>query len=319
MIIMDLAENLRAVSLEDNAILFSPQAHSQWRHVRLNPIPRYLFRVFTPKSDGHTDATVSRSRDASSGKQGWDEDIFATSAPVETARTIADHLWWRRRSDRADNLVSWTSSILFAVRYMFYRHYDPKDGSPLADINLLILDTSTFMGGTFIRDVDLIAAFKSFDNNDVQSLQAMARLRSRPEFYFGEYLSQGSLTMRGRCSYVSAATMISSGILELHHSFQQASQGFDREKWVKPVQGMRVSIRTVSTAEQASAELLERVLDCASAFEQCWQLPVTVQFLAILPFRLEKRVVYEKIYARMKPTGRNSALPILSNETDCNV
>lgn len=53
---------------------------------------------------------------------------------------------------------------------MFYRHYDPKDGSLLADINLLILDILTFIGGTFIQDVDLIAAFKSFDNNDVQSL-----------------------------------------------------------------------------------------------------------------------------------------------------
>ena len=219
----------------------------------------------------------------------------------------------------ADNLVSWTSSIFFAIRYMFYRRYDHKDGSRLEDISLLVLDTSKFLSGTFIRDLDLIAAFESFDNDDNQSLQAMARLHARPKFYFGEYLSQGSLTTRGKCSYVSAATMISGGILGLHSSFQQASQGVDREKWVIPVQRVRASVKTVSAAEQAPPELLERVLDSASAFEKYWRLPVTIHLLAILPHRLDKCEVYERIHARMKPTGRNSVLARPSNETDCNV
>lgn len=75
--------------------------------------------------------------------------------------------------------------MLFAIRYIFYRHYDRKDGSPFEDISLLVLDTKRFARGTFSRDLDLIAAYEHYDNDDKGSLRAMGHLRATPGYYFG--------------------------------------------------------------------------------------------------------------------------------------
>lgn len=201
------------------------------------------------------DATVACSRRALPGNQGRDKDICGTSAPADTARMIANHLWWRKL-EREDNLVSWTSSTLFAIRCMSYRQYNHNDGSPLEDISLLVLDTKKFLYDMFIRDLDLIAAFKCFDNNDNNSLEAIDRLRDKPEFYSGESPSQGSLTVRGKCSHISAQTMVSAGLLNLHNSFLQAWHGVDKENWVRSVQDVRASIGSALKMEQAPPELI---------------------------------------------------------------
>lgn len=52
--------------------------------------------------------------------------------------------WWGTLSD-PDNLVSWTSSLLFALQYVFYRHYSSKDGSSLDTIDLCVVDTLLFL------------------------------------------------------------------------------------------------------------------------------------------------------------------------------
>lgn len=97
--------------------------------------------------------------------------------------------------------------MLFLIRYMFYRHYDSADKSHLGDINLLVVDTEKFPAHTFIRDSDLIQAFKGFDNREKNGLLSLASLRDTSH-YFGEYLSQGSLQISGKCSTISARTML---------------------------------------------------------------------------------------------------------------
>ena len=159
----ELTDTLRNTTLDDNALLFSPNAHAHWSDLELKPIPRFLFRVYTTRSDGFTDEGQASSRDAISGEHGSNEDIFATQTPTNTAILIADHLWWRK-GDRSDNLVSWSSSMLFLIRYIFYRHYDSNDRSFWHHIHLLVVDTEKFPARTFIRDSDLISAFKNFDS-----------------------------------------------------------------------------------------------------------------------------------------------------------
>lgn len=305
MTVDELIDIVRNTTLSDSAPLFCPHLYPQWSRLTLNYIPRFLFRVYTPRSDGFTNETVASSRDAASDLHGNDEDIFATNTPRETAKLVADHLWWTRDEEgerRRDNLVSWSSSMLFLIRYIFYRHYDSADESLLGDIHLLVVDTEQFPPRTFIRDSDLINAFKRFDNREKNGLLSLASLRDA-SYYFGEYLSQGSLQISGKCSTVSAQTMVSRGLLDLNDVFKNAYEGVERKRWVKHVQDVRGTIKALPKTRPASLASLDQVFDIALEFGEAWRLPVAVHLLALLPYGLGPREVYERLSIRLNPTS----------------
>ncbi|KAF2158286.1 hypothetical protein M409DRAFT_38381, partial [Zasmidium cellare ATCC 36951] len=267
---------------------------------------RFLFRVYTPRSDGFTDETRASSRDAALKIPGSNKDIFATKTRAVTARLIADHMWWARDQGdarRRDNLVSWSSSMLFLIRYIFYRHYDMDDKSSLDDIHLLVVDTKALPADTFIRDTDLISAFEQFDSRATRGLKQMAKQREGV-LYFGEYLSQGTLRLDDKCSTVSAHVLIYKGLLHLHDGFQSARDGEDAGRWVIPVQKMRDTIQIAREKQPASLELLDDALDIASEYGMHWRLPIAIQLLALLPERLECSKVLERILHRMSPSGK---------------
>ena len=100
-------------------------------------------------------------------------DILAKDDNQQVAGTLNRHLrWWGKPTD-PDNLVSWTSSLLFAFQYIFYRHNHSRDRSSLDRIDLCIVDTATFPEGVFLPDMDLIYAYRSFDENlrDLEDLR----------------------------------------------------------------------------------------------------------------------------------------------------
>ncbi|KAF2158345.1 hypothetical protein M409DRAFT_33905, partial [Zasmidium cellare ATCC 36951] len=268
----------------DDALLFSPNEYSQWASLELSSIPRFLFRVYTPRSDGFTDETRASSRDAALRIPGSDKDVFATKTREATARLIADHLWWERDQGdtrRRDNLVSWSSSMLFLIRYMFYRHYDIADKSSLDDIHLLVVETKALPAHTFIRDTDLISAFEQFDSRETRGLKQMAKQRDG-DLYFGEYLSQDSPRLDGKCCAVSAYVLIYKGLLHLHDGFQSAHDGEDSGRWVIPIQKIRKTIQIAREQQPASPELLNDALDIASEYDMHWRLPIAIQLLALL-------------------------------------
>ena len=192
--------------------------------------------------------------------------------------------------------------MLFLIRYMFYRHYDSADGSPLGDIHLLVVDTEVFPPHTFIRDSDLIQAFERFDNRKQNGLRSLASLRTT-RHYFGECLSQGSLQIDGKCSTISAHTMVSKGLLDLNDIFRGAYEGMDRNKWVMPVQAVRDTIKAAPKTQPASLALLDRVFDIALELGEAWRLPVAVHLLALLPCGLNLREVYERLLVRLNLTS----------------
>lgn len=192
--------------------------------------------------------------------------------------------------------------MLFLIRYMFYRHYDSADESLLGDIHLLVVDTEAFPPHTFIRDSDLIQAFKRFDNRKQNGLLSLASLRDA-RHYFGEYLSQGSLQISGKCSTISAHTMVLRGLLDLNDIFRNAYEGVERDKWVKPVQNARDTIKAIPKTQPASLALLDKIFDIAVEFGEAWRLPVAVHLLALLPYGLDPREVYERLSIRLNPTS----------------
>lgn len=234
------------------------------------------------------------------------EDVFTTGTLNATAIQIADHLWWRRLP-RNDDLVSWSSSILFLLLYIFYRHHHSSDESSLHDIRLLVIDTEKFPARTFIRDTDLLSAFKVFDTRREKSLRSLADLRSNTDCYFGEYLSQGSLRISGRCSTVSAQSMIDRGLFNLHFVFGEACKGIYGDTWVVPVRKVRQTMHTAPNSSPATLEQLTAAFDVALAFDGEWRLPIAVQLLAILPCGLDIHLVCERVGRQLRSTCRQTS------------
>jgi hypothetical protein len=114
-----LEDYLNGLKLADPECLpFCPTEDMKRRVGKFDDIPRYLFRVFTPRSRGTTDTSWTKSVDATKGASTSKVDIFARADNEQVAEMIYRHLrWWKGPED---NLVSWTSSLLFALVYIFH-------------------------------------------------------------------------------------------------------------------------------------------------------------------------------------------------------
>ncbi|KAF5561566.1 hypothetical protein FNAPI_3590 [Fusarium napiforme] len=117
--------------------------------------------VFTPKSQGITNEFWTKSMDARYEVADNRVDIFARANRQRTAEMLYRHLRWLGGPD--DNLVSWTSSLLFALVYIFHLYANTRDGSNFDNIHLCVVDTSIFPEPVFLRDMDLIQAYRSAD------------------------------------------------------------------------------------------------------------------------------------------------------------
>jgi hypothetical protein len=203
--------------------------------------------------------------------------------PKETARLIWGHLTWQHLS--RDNLMSWTNSLLFAIQYAFYRHAHSSDNSDFKDINIMVIDTAEYPEGTFTRDMDLINAYSTYS----EDLEYFGQLRTNKShdgeaFYFGEFLSQGALTISGRSKIVSAQSMIDAGLLELRFSFRQSYKNPKKELAKKVLELRRECSsppRTISRRE------IRLACDIGRLFGEGFRLPVAIQLSAICLGHLE--------------------------------
>jgi len=266
-------------------LLFSPPTIISWLRDTFDDVPRYLFRVFTPMSRGTTDRTWTRSMDATDGRPNSTQDIFSRN-DQQVAAMINRHLRWMHGPE--DNLVSWTSSLLFALVYIFHLHASTKDGSVMDDISLCVIDTTKFPRGVFLRDMDLIFAYRSFD----KGLSSFEELRQKKHkvhagsYYFGEYLSQGALKIEGRCQIVSAQRIIDEGLYDLQPGFEGFLEWGDQEKalWAEPVVAHRERFgRANGELQGASMEELEAAVNIGQLFGPGWRLPVAANLLALSP------------------------------------
>lgn len=104
---------------------------------------------------------------------------------------VAGHLPWSITGTE-DNLVSWTSSLLYALVYIFY-HLVEVDNIGTFDIHICVIDTSDSPEEVFLRDLDLIRAYRSF-STQLYSFDTLHCICKREgfwgHFYFGEYFPQ---------------------------------------------------------------------------------------------------------------------------------
>ncbi|KAI5463656.1 hypothetical protein BGZ63DRAFT_462874 [Mariannaea sp. PMI_226] len=249
---------------------------------RENKVPRYLFRVNTPNTAGITTLDHVIPSASSYGSPSKLQDLFSIP-PRKAAEILNEHLWWMSHHERDCNLISWTSSLLFALHYGLHRHRCKYNASKLSKISLLILDTTKLPEGTFINEMEIIEVFVGYADtmqHPKKNLKALHEIRTGPgDRYYGEYLSQGDLDIQGKCAQTTIERIIDLGLFNLYPELG------DKEEWKylpTRVDNLRWSfhlstdITPTTEVEVGKAIALGKV--CLGGR---WALPVAAMLLAL--------------------------------------
>ncbi|KAH7265543.1 uncharacterized protein BKA55DRAFT_535465 [Fusarium redolens] len=165
-------------------------------------MPRYLFRAYDKNSTGlNTDAMVASVLHQRGEANRHKIDIFSMDSQ-EASEMLHHHLHKGLYNTRkTNNLVSWSSSLMFVIQYANWRFCNPWFGQP-DDIHICAVATSKFPRRQFARDKWLLNSFKNGDFSDEESDFRNLRL-NLTQYDNGEYLSQGKLLIEGRsCTLV---------------------------------------------------------------------------------------------------------------------
>lgn len=247
--------------------------------------PRYLFRVFTPYSQGTTDMHWVKSMAASDELPCSKADIFWMKNKQLAAGMLNRHLRWQKNPH--DNLVSWTSSLLVALVHIFYLQASIHTEVSLDEIQLLVVDTSMLPKRAFMRDLDLIRHFRSVDKN----LRNFEDLRHKQSswwigyYYFGEYLSQGALRVKGYCQMVSAQKIVDGGLYDIRKEFIKFA-GWKQEpesaRWANAVLEMRhLLYHDYLEPQRMTRRAKVAALDISRLFGPHFQVPIAANLVAL--------------------------------------
>ncbi|TXC06834.1 hypothetical protein FocTR4_00009693 [Fusarium oxysporum f. sp. cubense] len=181
-------------------------------------MPRYLFRAYDDNSTGRNDKDVIASILSQCGEANRHGiDIFSMDYK-EASQMLHQHLdKGPFSSNVTDNLVSWSSSLMFVIQYANWRFCRPQFSHP-GDICICAVDTSQFPRGQFARDKWLLNSFKDAELSDQENNFRDLRL-NRSEYDNGEYLSQGVLHIEKRSCTLSLRRLKNAGLWDLYPEF----------------------------------------------------------------------------------------------------
>ncbi|EWG38497.1 hypothetical protein FVEG_01698 [Fusarium verticillioides 7600] len=160
------------------------------------------------------DASVFRQHDKANNHR---IDIFSIN--YQEASGMLHHHLDRGLSSpwETDNLVSWSSSLIFAIQYANWRFCNPPRFSRPMDIRICAVDTSKFPRGQFARDKWLLKCFKNTEFSDQEN--SFRELRLNEDHDNGEYLSQGVLHIEDRSDTLSLRSLENAGLWNLYPEF----------------------------------------------------------------------------------------------------
>jgi hypothetical protein len=186
-------------------------------------VPKLLFRTFDDASSGQSNATTIASITSTMGEP--TSRIYIGRLTEELAmHMLHGHLANSCfRGKVHDNLMSWTSSFLFAIQYAFYRL--PYNGHNMSKVKLCVVDTGNYPKGQFMRDLALIKAYYNTAVNaeDTQAHNFFNLRLQDQRYYNGEYLSQGAVNIAGRSHVVSLEDLVQAGLFRLYPEFDRPS------------------------------------------------------------------------------------------------
>lgn len=201
----------------------------------------YLFRTYDNDSAGINDQHVIVSpRSSSCESSNRPADILSTDRS-RSLRQLNAHLnppkGNIRNTDSSDNLVSWTSSLLFAIQYAVWK---VRLGADPSDIKICAVDTRMFPRGQFAHDKWLIETCNSSGSTsstgkhlDLNETSARELFRLPPEderLNNGEFLSQGEVHITGRSCTTSLADLENAGLYQLYPEMLGGDGWTDRLK-----------------------------------------------------------------------------------------
>lgn len=260
--------------------LFKPNRSNSRFGYEFDRVPRYLLRLYAPECCGESNETKVASRAAISKKDPTlgQRDIFSIP-PREAADLLNQHLRWDRRKDPRDNLMSWTSSLLFALQLGFYRHVTQNPPPAFSDIKLCIIDTTGYPSGTFLQDVVLIRSFMhAYHPCGDRDLNSLFKIRT-DDYYFGEYLSQGTLNIEGRSCHVSLEQLIQYGLFNI---LPELGVEQHWEHWAHSVKRLRVVLlQSPKRAQTSKTEIRKMITIGQGCFGNGFALPMTCMLLAL--------------------------------------
>ncbi|RAQ52006.1 hypothetical protein AFGD_006333 [Aspergillus flavus] len=257
-----------------------------------NQVPRYLFRIVAPQSAGSTTTSKVKSPATTTSDRDRLEDLFQLD-PIIAADRLNQHLRWMSGHEQRCNLMSWTSSLLFALQYGLYRHSMDRGEPQLEEISLFIIDTRGFPEGTFVQDLEIMKVFETYHD----ALKNFGKLRGG-ENYFGEYLTQGELDIEGRCVKVSLQRMIDLGLFELHSGLGNRD-GWNR--WASRVTELRLDFQTGSPNPTTRSVVRKAITLAQSCFGDRWAAPLAAMLLALQPREQNDAIIIAGFSAMFSP------------------
>jgi hypothetical protein len=245
--------------------LFYPPASFDTQSLNFDAVPQYLFRTFDEASSGKNDESVIASLASITGSHESSRTDILTLERHKTARLLYMHLNKSCFTGKAsDNLMSWTSSLLFAIQYAVWRLRFRR--CRRSDIKICAVDTKNFPQGQFAQDIWLLKAYHATAKRLGDPMRSFFDFRLENEdFYNGEYLSQGAVNHTDRSCVVSLEHLIQAGLFELYPEFKDARGS---EKWTKRA----LELRQNWSAEQGTTDreiqlALEMGRKCFTQFE----------------------------------------------------
>ncbi|KAL8908263.1 MAG: hypothetical protein Q9171_005517 [Xanthocarpia ochracea] len=264
-----------------------------------NFVPTYLIRVYAPNSAGQTTESYVIPPASNHGQVDLMQDLF-TLPRQKAATRLNKHFRWDYYHEEWCNLTSWTTSLLSALQYGLYRHRGSLSVEPdLSKISLLLLDTRGLPAGTFIKDLEIMETFGAYSDPKAQAnLNDFVKLRKGNRgYYFGEYLMQGDVDIKGKCVVTNMQRLIDVGLFE---SIPNLSEQSTWTMWPKRVIELRKPFETLQHVPTMAkhAEVRDAITIAVACFGGRWVLPVATMLLALKP-RKSKDPVIVNAFAAM--------------------
>ncbi|ETN47178.1 uncharacterized protein HMPREF1541_01369 [Cyphellophora europaea CBS 101466] len=229
-------------------------------------IPRYLFRAYSPGSDG-----INNSMGFSCQAISEECNTIASLKDLErqdARRMLKDHVLWASWKVRQDDiLISFSSSFLFTVQHCI-RKIEKCYNTTKDNCFITILDTKCYPDDTFQWTVDLLRKY-NLDEYDHRNLLHT--------YHEGEYLAEHELYTSApeQACHVSFSSIEAS----MYRIAPDLKEPQHRNNLVYAMRAFRA--QWYSRPEVVSDSNIRQALTLASNFGGKWFLPMSVWGLAM--------------------------------------
>ncbi|CVK91794.1 uncharacterized protein FPRN_09628 [Fusarium proliferatum] len=234
--------------------LFQPKEESVTKSS--TQLPWHLFRAWDNNSTGaNAEDVIASIRSKYDNENRHNIDIFSMDYQ-EASEMLHHHLDKGPVYSRVtDNLVSWSSSLMFVIQYANYRFCGCWNKQK-EDVYICAVDTTKFPRGQFASDKWLLNWFSNATLSEEENSFRKFRLR-RTDYDNGEYLSQGKLHIEGRSCTFSLRELKDSGLWDLYPEFNIDDVNRDpevRTKWTNYVKKLRWSWQFTKKTTKAEVQ-----------------------------------------------------------------